>query len=210
MLRQLGGLQKPTPMPNTHNTCVLDAYLNSILNSHALSKWAISRNPMLKSKSEWNGKFGIFYEKLLSDYVKLYYTTPSTVERNTQLNDIRISMEYLHNAKAYEREIYHRTLNSVTEGMSIAKVDKLLTKRAKEYKDILSSTSRELNSSGSVAQIIRDILENNRDVIYTKNKSIGDIGIADNVNDIFIYHEYEGEINADSIREINDIYNDAL
>lgn len=202
MIHQRGGLQKPTQLCFSSR---MNAYLNSILNSHEISKWAIHNEPNLLSNNTWDGKFSIFYEKFLHDYVYLYYTRVSSTNRN----DLRISMKYLNNAKSYERELHHRTLNKILNGMPICDVYRFITQRINEYK-VAVLKNDDLKSSGSDATIIQEILESNPTVKYVKNKFINDMRISSDITDIFIYYEYEGEINTNSVNLINKIYDTAL
>lgn len=201
---QLGGLQRPTQMPNKHSTCVLDAYLNSILNSHQLSKYAIERNPNLNTTTQWNGKFDMFYAGFLHDYVQKYFTFTTIEHRDRDLNNLRLYMEYLHNAKEYEQEIHHITLNSKLRGYSVKDVYKFIIERAREY--AIMENENKISSIGSTGGIIEEILTYNPNAIYVSDKNIDELCVESNITDIFIEYAYSEKF----IKKANDLYESAI
>ena len=214
-MMQRGGVQATVPIPNRENTCLLDAYINSILNSHSLSKYLLQfstednikqKDKILYTKFKKNlekyTSTNVFYEYLLSVYVRIYYTIANNLSRNSLLNYIRLYIEYIHNAEEYEGE-------SLPIGKTIEFMARFFDMRFQEYKKTIDEGDESI--SGESVDIISEMFSKCPHVIYTRNIFPS---IMQDTTDVYIYYENTCMPNAQKIDEkimnrFNEIYRDA-
>ena len=217
-----GGIQGTIQIPNSENTCMLDAYINSIINSHSLCKYLYSDSQtieldkmnLLYSKfhdntEEYKSSY-IFLKYLLSLYVKAYFTISNYPKRSSYLDFIRLYMEYIHNAEDFEV-----CLDSyLPTGKSIQFMSKYFDMRVLLYRDKMEDGDID-SASGESASIIGQIFEECPLVMY-KSDGIFPTSIPSQISDIYVFYPYSSimsdanKINKEMMNHFNTIYDHAL
>lgn len=205
---QRGGVQATVQIPNNADTCVLDSYINSILNSHSLCLYFASKHTNIESdifsvfpedkEKIWNENITPMCEYLVSKYVQLYFTNTEKTTRNEVLDDIRVRIEFLHNLQSFIVEYGKPRLPT---SLTYAHVIPMIESLYHEYKLLLNDDRIE-ESSGETAGIILEILRNTHKVLY-KESSISrhevPTTVSSSVTDIYVYYENDIMDNANRI-----------